>query len=56
LDNLVELGIDALHGTKICLVGNIDASDTLPNGPLDGIRDEVEKTGAGCFPRDLFSA
>jgi uroporphyrinogen decarboxylase len=32
------------YGTKICLAGNIDASDTLPNGPLERIEREVRET------------
>jgi uroporphyrinogen decarboxylase len=58
IDDLVELGIDALHplqrtagmdlgvvkkkwGDKICLVGNVDSSRTLPFGTLDQIEAET---------------
>jgi uroporphyrinogen decarboxylase len=32
------------YGTRLCLAGNIDASDTLPNGPLERIDREVRET------------
>lgn len=60
IDDLVELGIDALHplqrtagmdlarvkknyGDKICLVGNIDSSRTLPFGTLEQIEAETRE-------------
>jgi uroporphyrinogen decarboxylase len=32
------------YGNRICLAGNIDASDTLPNGPPERIEREVRET------------
>jgi len=60
LDDLVDLGIDALHplqrtagmdlarvkrryGDRICLVGNIDSSRTLPYGTPDDVEAEVRQ-------------
>jgi len=61
LDDLVELGINALHplqrtagmdlarvkakyGSRICLVGNIDSSVTLPYGTPEQVEAEVRQT------------
>ncbi len=60
LDDLVELGIDAIHplqrtagmdlklvkekyGHRICIVGNIDSSRTLPFGSKEDIEKEVRE-------------
>jgi len=61
LDDLVELGIDAIHplqrtagmdialvkrkyGDKLCIIGNIDSSRTLPFGTLEEIETETLET------------
>ena len=67
LDDLMELGIDALHplqrtagmdlarvkrqyGGRICLVGNIDSSRTLPFGTPDDVEAEVREAIAIAAP------
>jgi uroporphyrinogen decarboxylase len=61
LDDLVELGIDAIHplqrtagmdieliknkyGNRLCIIGNIDSSRTLPFGTLEEIEAETLET------------
>jgi uroporphyrinogen decarboxylase len=61
LDDLVELGIDAIHplqrtagmdiasvkdkyGKRLCIIGNIDSSRTLPFGTLEEIEAETLET------------
>ncbi len=67
LDDLIELGIDALHplqrtagmelarvkaqyGDRICLVGNIDSSRTLPYGAPADVEAEVREAVAIAAP------
>ena len=67
LDDLVEMGIDALHplqrtagmdlarvkreyGTRLCLVGNIDSSRTLPFGTREEIERETREALEAAAP------
>jgi uroporphyrinogen decarboxylase len=67
IDDLIELGIDALHplqrtagmdiarvkaqyGEKICIVGNIDSSRTLPYGTPADVEAEVREALAAAAP------
>lgn len=67
IDDLIELGIDALHplqrtagmdiarvkaayGDRICLVGNIDSSRTLPYGTPAEVEAEVRETITAAAP------
>ncbi|MHB0997709.1 MAG: uroporphyrinogen decarboxylase family protein [Armatimonadota bacterium] len=67
LDDLVELGIDAIHplqrtagmdlakvkaeyGNKLCIIGNIDSSRTLPYGTPEEIEREVKEAIEAAAP------
>lgn len=71
IDDLIELGIDALHplqrtagmdiarvkaqyGDKICIVGNIDSSRTLPYGTPAEVEAEVREAIATAAPGNGF--
>jgi len=60
LDDLIEVGFDGIHpiqpqcmnikevkehcGDKVCLMGNIDCVDILPNGTIDDVEKAVKET------------